>query len=325
MSTQGHLYFHAPCFDGLVCAVLLSDFLEADGEWSESALHGVNYNIRDEWLALPLQKPAAVVDFLYHNLASFWADHHATTFLTDEVRQDFENRQSRRLVYDETADSCASLLWRHLCQCFGYRNERYSQLIVWADKIDAARYESAYEAIFSDAPAVRINMSFFGDQLSSYCESLVRALRLHTLDEVANIPEVRRRCEDLRSRTNEGIKRLKENCKLEADDIAVFDVEEGNTQINRYAPYFLFPGARYSAGVIRRSKGATVTAMRNPWREFRSAHLGQICARLGGGGHQRVGSVVLRGAGSAEATLKLQSLLTEIRKTDQLMAETPND
>lgn len=42
-------------------------------------------------------------------------------------------------------------------------------------------------------------------------------------------------------------------------------------------------------------EGAKILVMRNPWLEFESVPLGEICARFGGGGHQRVGAVALKG------------------------------
>jgi hypothetical protein len=60
-----HLYFHAPCFDGIVSAVLLHDILSRH-ERHNIALHPVNYHLNATWVANALNRPAAVVDFLYH-------------------------------------------------------------------------------------------------------------------------------------------------------------------------------------------------------------------------------------------------------------------
>src|SRR5207248_274718 len=79
------------------------------------------------------------------------------------------------------------------------------------------------------------------------------------------------------------------------EGVVIFDIEGKDIMVNRYAPFYFFPEARYSAGIVRRDDGgAKLTAMRNPWIEFPSAPLGELCARLGGGGHQRVGSVLVQ-------------------------------
>jgi hypothetical protein len=81
--------------------------------------------------------------------------------------------------------------------------------------------------------------------------------------------------------------------------------------ISRYAPYLAYPNARYSIGILPYRNGAKITAMRNPWRRFESRPLGQIFRRYGGGGHQRVASVLLRNKAKAESTLN--AILSDIR------------
>ena len=69
---NGTLYFHSACFDGLVSAVLAWVFLETK-DWQFQGFIPVNYDVRTMWLSDPLKTPAAVVDFLYHPDADFWA------------------------------------------------------------------------------------------------------------------------------------------------------------------------------------------------------------------------------------------------------------
>src|SRR6266849_1400583 len=173
---EGCIYFHSPCFDGIASAVLTCDFLEAGRGWSQLTLQPVNYELREAWLDCSLAQPGVVVDFLYHPTAEFWADHHQTTFLTERARQHFEAHRGPDLVYDDRADSCAMLLWEHLAKGFNHRNLSYGDLVYWAEKIDAARYESVKEAMESTAPALRINLSLSVGRAEGYCEELVRAL-----------------------------------------------------------------------------------------------------------------------------------------------------
>lgn len=66
-------------------------------------------------------------------------------------------------------------------------------------------------------------------------------------------------------------------------------------------------------GIIRYADGARVTAMRNPWREFKSVPLGKIFSRMGGGGHARVGSVILPASHAGEAPTVLNEVVDAIR------------
>lgn len=325
MGPDQHIYFHAPCFDGIASAVLTWDFLERHWGWVRPTFRGVNYDLRDNWLASSLAQPCAVVDFLYHPQADFWADHHLTTFLTDAVREDFKRRQGSAIVYDDQAGSCAILLWEHLARAFDHRNDSYADLVKWADKIDAARYESVSEAIFPAAPASRISLGLvFGDR-DGYCAGLVEALRKQRLEEVAELAEVKRRFNQARSLIEAGLDRFKGAARLEKDGIVVFDVDAKDTIVSRYAPYYFYPEARYSVGILRWERGAKVTAMRNPWKEFEGVPLGKLCEELGGGGHRRVGSIFLSGERASGAPDLLNHLLSEIRREEPEKGKKPVD
>lgn len=284
MTGIAKLLFHSPCFDGVVSAVVALDYLRQHEQWGVVDTVHVNYDARESWLEQRFETPTAIVDFLYHPDASFWADHHRSAFVTAELRRHFESRAGTSFLYDATADSCAGLLWRRL----PYRNERFAELVRWAEKIDAARYESVDEALSFAHPALRISASLaFGGPGAS--EQLVRELTERSLAEVSELPEVRDRFLEFRHLAVEGMERLRSAAQLR-DAIVVFDVDASGVIVPRYGPYRFFPEARYSVGVVRYGNAAKVTAMRNPWMDFESIPLGDIFTRYGGGGHQRVAS-----------------------------------
>lgn len=323
----GHLYFHSPCFDGIASAALALDFLEARRNWLQVKLEAVNYGARDDWLSRSLPQPSAVVDFLYHPDAMFWADHHPTTFLTTDWERDFQCRSGGAaqaditLYYEVDAPSCARLLWQRLSEDFGYRDGRYRELVGWADKIDAARYDSVQEALFSRHPAVRIDRSL---ALASGedCIELVSAIRRESLEMVASLPAVERRYARARELMEAGLERFRAGSELTSDGIVIFDVEsDEDVLIPRYAPYFFYPDARYSAGVIRGRSRDRITAMRNPWRDFESVPLGRIFEELGGGGHARIGSVVLGEESSENVRELLNRIVARIRRAGEAVAQ----
>lgn len=314
---EATLYFHSPCFDGIASAVVARDFLEGRFGLRVGLLRAVNYDQRATWLASPLNEPAVVVDFLYHRAAAFWADHHLTAFLDDSMRSDVGPSTQRILIYDATAPSCAGLLWREIDHRFGYRNERYAELIGWADKIDAARYDSVDEAVLGEAPALRLTLGLAAGDGATYSERLVDELQTRSLTEVAHLPEAQARYAKVRVLLTIGLDRFKRDARLEDDGIVVFDVDSTDAVVPRYAPYYYYPDARYSVGVMRWPGGAKVTAMRNPWRASTEVPLGQIAASLGGGGHERVGSVALRGHDVLHAETVLNNFLARIRKHEK--------
>lgn len=311
------LYFHYPCFDGLVSGVLAWDFLDRHEGWTINEFLPVDYTLRDAWLKTKLKKPCAVVDFLYHPGATFWADHHETTFLDPRSKASYQQRKDKsRALYDNRSPSCATLLYRHFRKSFSAR-PHFKELVKWAQKIDSAAYSSVEEAILGDAPALQINRSLLAEDLDrpGYARFLITQLREHDLTYVASLKEVQLREKKVRRSLERGLKKAKAESRLEAGDIVVLDARKNSRQlVSRYAPYFFQPNARYSIGIVRTPDLIGITAMRNPWRKFRSVSLGRALEKFGGGGHQRVGAVRLPASHRKQADAVVESLLAKMRK-----------
>jgi hypothetical protein len=310
------LYFHYPCFDGLVSAVLASEFLEKHDDWHVGEFQPVDYTLRDSWLSRELKKPCAIVDFLYHPQAEFWADHHQTSILTTAAKDDFQRRKSKfRLLFDARSRSCASLIFRHLRRSLSDK-PHLKEMAAWAEKIDSAQYSSVEEAILGDAPALRIarTLSAGDESGAEYARYLLRQLRDHDLGYVAALAEVKSREDRVRRSILNGLESVKAKLRLEPGDVAVFDARSrGDRVISRYAPYYFKPKARYSIAVVRSPGGIRITAMRNPWRRFRSISLGRAFAKFGGGGHERVGAVQLPADHRNRVRDVVESLLSEMQ------------
>lgn len=307
------LYFHYPCFDGTVSAALAWEFLEQHKGWSVDELCPVNYTVRNGWLSSDLKHPVAIVDFLYHPSADFWADHHATSMLTKEAEVDYQRRRAEfPLYFDEQAGSCASLLFRHLGDALAGK-PHFPEIVEWAEKIDSARYESVEEAILGDAPALRINRSILLEPGAEYARFLCKELRNHPLDHVAALNEVKTRQDEVERRTRAGLKQVEKHITMEPGAVATFEAElTKDEMINRYSAYYFAPDARYSVGIIHSEEGTAITAMRNPWREFPSVELGKLFSTFGGGGHQRVGSIFIPKNESQRVPNVVKSLLSQL-------------
>ncbi len=308
------LYFHYPCFDGLVSGVLAWVFLEHSKHWQIERLCPVNYDVRDTWSSTELHSPAAVVDFLYHSQATFWADHHATTFLTGDAETEYKQRNAHAcLLFDEKAASCASLLWDNLRSRIP-NAARYEEMVFWAGKIDSANYSSVDEAILGDAPALRISSSLMLQNGLDYARLLLTELRTGDLCYVAELAPVQTRFDEVRRRKLAGLKRAEGHVMLHDGGVVIFDVQARDDEImSRYVPYHFFPQARYSVGVVRSSSEVRITAMRNPWKTFDSIPLGKILEEFGGGGHQRVGAVVFPIERAYQVQPVVDRLVSEMR------------
>ena len=306
------LYFHYPCFDGLVSSVLASELLAKEKRWNAIRFSPVSYDDRKNWSSRRLEPPFAIVDFLYHPKACFWADHHITTFASEQLKSRFgQHHDESRMLFDAQALSCASLLWGRFAR---FLDARYSEMVFWADKIDSAKYASVQEALFGDTPALRINASLMLKSDLEYCRLLIQELRSKKLSRVAALPNVQERYEEVRCRREAGLKRMRERVRFEDGDIVTFDISAAeNEVVSRYAPYYFFEQARYSVGVVRLDDKIRITAMRNPWLNFESIPLGKIFNRFGGGGHQRVASVILPVEESERVPEIVEEVKLEIR------------
>lgn len=291
--SEGTLFLHYPCFDGLVSAAIAWDFLESRRAWTIQNIRFVNYGQAKTWLETQLPKHSAVVDFLYHPDTEFWADHHSTSFLNAESRSHYEsNAYGNIMLYDRLSPSCAMLLWKALGR-FSSDPLRYEEMASWADRIDGAQYVSVDEALFGSAPAMIISASLAFNADHVYGEQLLRAMRTMSLKNIAELPDVRSRADVVYARVHAGLRLVEGSIKL-IRDLAIFEVQQTNNAIiNRYSAYHFYPQARYSIGLIRSATGAKITAMRNPWLDFESVELGDIFKKYGGGGHKRVASLML--------------------------------
>lgn len=307
------LYFHYPCFDGLVSCVLAWEFLEKHKGWNITEFCPANYTVRDTWLSQALKTPCGIVDFLYHPSAEFWADHHQTSMLNEETKADFLRRKATNcLLFDDQAASCASLLFRYL-RDFLSGIPHFEEMVVWAEKIDSASYSSVQEAILGNSPALQINRSLLVETTVEYAHFLLKELRVHDLSYVARLPQVKSRQDEVQHQIEAGLKQVENHIRVEKNKIVVIETEKRDGEIiSRYAPYYFVPEARYSITVVRTKEGTSITAMRNPWKEFPSTPLGRIFETFGGGGHQRVGSVVLPPEQSERVGNVVQSLLSQM-------------
>jgi hypothetical protein len=314
------LYFHASCFDGAASAALTLDVLERCLAWKRPLVRPVNYDARGQWHQMPTGR-FAVVDFLYHPAAEFWTDHHTAPFLTPADGHHALTRADGRAHYDASAPSCASVLWSRYKDSIRERFPAPSELVRWADKIDSAAYESVEEALFSPAPALSVSRALAQADDSLMVE-VVDALRLEPLDIVARSRRIDGLSKGWLKGQAEALRTFEKVARLSDDGIVLFEISNADGVFSRYFPFYVFRDARYSLGLISSATGAKLTAMRNPWRQFESVPLGSIFAAHGGGGHQRIGSVLLPNASIEHARRVMNQLCGMIVTMDREQRET---
>lgn len=287
MSAPLVIHYHRD-FDGMVSAAVLARILhEQRGE--TASWQGINYDQRLNWEGFGEGTRFAVVDFHFHPRAEYWFDHHPTTFLTPALRAAYA--PSERWRWDETSPSCPPLVLRHAAEHWGYQPPpRFVEMARWSDVVDAARYKDVEEALFGDAPALRIARALTVSPELRWTDELVGALRDHTLEEVAARPDVEKCFQRATKNRDKALQQFPPTVLSNARAVLLYDASSHQIRRERFAAFFHHKDIHYSVGVIPTRAGYHVTAGENPWNPPpRSIHIGAIMEGYGGGGHKAVG------------------------------------
>jgi hypothetical protein len=306
------LYLHKACFDGVASAAVAAWMLEQLGKEKPQAIEPVDYDVGRSWPKTPLEPRACVVDFLYHPGATYWWDHHETSFLDAKLQRHYERRRTAYVRWDPAAPSCAGLIAASARRLGAELPAHLAETVRWADKLDSASYDSVEEAVGNASAARQIALSFHIEDSAEYHRLLIDALRQMTLDEIVKRAPFRSRAAEALRRYWKGLKLMRQNSRLERD-IVLYDVSLHSEIVDRMMPFYLFPQAKYSLGIWRRPEQTKVTSNASPWQKRSGPNLGKIFARYGGGGHRDVASVILPKHGALAAEKLLGEIAAAIR------------
>ncbi len=245
----------------------------------------------------------------------WWFDHHPTAFQPPELREVFEHAGSPTWFFDPKSPSCAGLIERALAKSWEWQPPPHLvDAVAWADKIDAARFDSAEEAVALDSPAQRLAAWLAHGRSPLDTAHYVDWLSRQSLDEVASRPEL---APQLAVVAAERARELKAVEKLGVwhDDVVVFDrFDDLGARSPGFLGYLLYPRCAYAVSGTRGAANIKITVGVNPWSTAprNGIDIGALCARLGGGGHAVVGGITLRPDELARARPTVDSLVREL-------------
>jgi hypothetical protein len=245
----------------------------------------------------------------------WWFDHHPTAFQPPDLRGIFDRAQSATWFFDPKAPSCAGLIERSLAAGWEWQPPPHLvDAVAWADKIDAAKFESAEEAVALDTPAQRLAAWLAHGRspldTAHYVEWLSRA----SLEEVAARPEIAPQLATVEAERAKEIDAVRE-LGVWHDDVIVFDrFDDPSARNPGFLGYLLFPKCAYAVSSTRTAGSIKITVGKNPWSGSRRDGLdvGALCARHGGGGHAVVGGVTLRADELQRARETMRQLVHEL-------------
>lgn len=310
---------HGHCFDGLASAALFTRLVErTQAGRFEFAYRACGYGggqARPDDAMLTGDENA-ILDYRYYpnEKLGWYFDHHRTAFATAEDRAHFEARTgSGRYYYDAQASSCTKLIARISREKFGVEDPALEELVGFADRIDAARFDSAAEAVDRSSPIMRLVSVVEHHGGDAFIGRLVPELLSRPLAEVAASPEIQTRYRPLGKKHDRFVDRVKKSSRRLGRVVFVDLTEEVLDSVGKFVTYALFPDSVYSVVIGRLKHGPKISVGYNPWSGMPlDTDISSICARYGGGGHPVVGGIAFSNAELEQARTVARAIAAEL-------------
>jgi len=265
-----------PDFDGIVCAVLLSEALNIREpvKWVEpSELQRGLVNIR---------KGDIIANLPYRDNCTLWFDHHYTNRIFRSFRGVFK-----------IAPSAAGLIYKYYKD---HLKRDYRELVAATDKIDAADLTLDQVLQPEKYNYILLSMTVFNgdDSCEPYWNKLVELIGKYDIQRVLDEPEVKQRCETVIQQNMQYTVILKENTRLEKN-VSITDFRHlSHTPLgNRFLVYSLFPDSYVNIRIRHEEKDREMIAVSVGHSIFNpgcKVNAGLLLAEFGGGGHRGAAS-----------------------------------
>lgn len=298
------IYFHND-FDGVASAAVMLNFLRSRGE-EIIKFYPVDYKIKSEWPSIKFKNPAIIVDFLYHPNATFWFDHHPTTFLKDSWRERFKN--SKFFHWKTNYSSCCHLVIDELKKFYNFQPpSHFKDLVKWLDVIDGANYKSAKQAI--DKKELALKLAAYADKKSKdkkFIVWLIKFLSNSPIKKFFAVPGIKREIAIILKEEKRALEFYRKNLKLVENCIAYIDLSDKRIMDLNMAPFYFYPKCPYAIMLL--SKGEERFHLRvsaNPWQRNKlRVDIGKLLTKYGGGGHKVVGGANFNNKREADTAIK---------------------
>jgi hypothetical protein len=258
----------------------------------------------------------ACVDFRFcaDQRMRWWFDHHPTAFQPPALRQVYDQAHSPTWFFDPRAPSCAGLIRRALAEGWGWEpSSHLADAVQWADRIDAAKFDSAEQAVALTSPAQRLAAWLAHGRSHLDTARYVEWLSRSSLAEVAARPEIAPQLAAVESERAHELEAVRTLGQWHGDVVTFDRFDEVGARSPGFLGYLLFPTCVYVVTGTRTRDSIKITVGVNPW--VKVAHhrdIGAMCAKYGGGGHAVVGGVTLRGDELPRARVTFAALVGEL-------------
>ncbi len=313
---------HGNCLDGLASATLFTHLIRQ----VEPDIDDVRYRT---CIYGPIPVPFgpqlldgdsnAILDYRFYTGSelTWYFDHHTTAFSNDSEESIFRARTATgRYYFDPMSASCAGLIGRVAKHRFGLSLGHLESLVEFADKVDAAQYQSAAAALDRSSPRARFLAVVERCGNDGFIQHTVDSLLEMPLDEVAALPEMVEAFSLIEHEQIDFLNHVRDSSE-DRGVVVVSDISDReHPTFAKFANYLLFPRSTYSV-LLGRIPGALKIALGyNPWGSSARQHdLGGICRQFGGGGHPVVGGVAFDPEDASGARLVVREIVTILEQT----------
>lgn len=289
--------YHHNDFDGIASAALFAKFLQLTEkiELNQISFIPADYNIKDYWPRKNLEKPNAVIDFLYHHDTTWWFDHHSDPFSTIcAIKRPYVRTDKQ--YWNPTFFSCPSLMTSHFYRFNRkvsiYFKKNYKSLIEWSDIIDGARYNSPSDLYGFENVYMNINKTLALSQSQEYLFQIIKSIFSNDYSLISEHPLYKELIKLSKSQEEVAIKKISELIEVDGK-VAFFDQSDFDFPFQRYLAYHLFPDIYYRIGIFKRGSKFSVSVNYNNWiNKENRINLGKLCKIFGGGGRFNVGGIL---------------------------------
>lgn len=295
--------------DGLVCAILLKELGIIDDisfEHPKDMQDGL-VDVDDGVISTNLPYvPGVYMAF----------DHHAS-----EIERAGTHQQANHII-DKNAPSAARVVYDYFGGKDAFPNVS-DDMMAAVDKADAAQFskDDILDAqgweLLSFIMDARTGLGRFRDfNISNYqlMMKLIDTCRDMDIKDILSLPDVKERV-DLYKAHNEKAREQIKRCGTAHDKLVVLDLRNEDTiwAANRFLIYALYPKCNISMHVMwGKNKQNTVLAIGKSILDRSSkTHVGELCLKYGGGGHDAAGTCQVANLKSDET---IETLVAKINK-----------
>ncbi|MBI4701154.1 MAG: hypothetical protein HY744_08350 [Deltaproteobacteria bacterium] len=289
---------HGHCFDGVSSAALFTALRRAlgggalDFRYRSCGYAPTMRVVPESWL---VGDENAIVDFRYSpsKRLSWYFDHHATAFGSDEERE-AALQDSERRFFDPSYGSCTKLVADVATARFGVDLASFAALVSWADRIDSARFASAAAAVDRSEPVLQLASVVEQHGEGELYRQLVPLLLRDPLDQIARSDYIQQRWTPIAQARRGCYELFRERSRRQGEVILVEAADAPLGTSGKFFTYALFPDSLYSVTLTRMKQHLKISVGYNPWAPRPRGHdIAALCRRYGGGGHAMVGALTL--------------------------------